>query len=513
MHAMAAAKHVPLPRPWMIGELPAIQAAAYEVSTSTIAAMPWTVIVPAALALAVLASLDTLLTSVVADVASGARHDSRRELMGQGVGQIATGLCGGMAGAGTTAATVVAIKSGGRRWAAVAAGLSFLALVTVAGKLGALLPISVLAGIILYVAIGMVDRDILLWIRRRRTQMDAVIAVLVAAITVSYDLMAAVGVGVTIAIILFIRREITSPVVHRRSTGRQVRSIRRRNENENQLLDHHGDRIVFFELRGNLFFATADRLFEEMLDDLDHPTWVILHMRRVSQIDFTAIRFLHQIAARLEAHGGQLLFCNVHRRMGVGKNIQDTLKQIGSGTAPRVLTFNGKDEALEYAEDTLLQSLKCTPTRIGDAVELERNELCRYIEADEIGPLRETIYERTLRHDEALFAKGEHGDEIYIVIRGQVDIRLPTTAHHYKRLASCGPGSFFGELTLLKPGLRAADAIAVRDTQLLVLDRQGLDRLQEKYPGVASNLLRALCEIQVARLRWTSFELQRLSES
>jgi CRP-like cAMP-binding protein/anti-anti-sigma regulatory factor len=289
--------------------------------------------------------------------------------------------------------------------------------------------------------------------------------------------------------------------------------VRRRNEAENQLLDLHGDRIVFYELRGNLFFATADRLLEEMVDDLDQANWVIVHMRRVSQIDFTAIRFLHQIAARLEAHGGQMLFCNVHQRMGIGKSVQDALNQIGSGNVPQVVTFNGKDEALEYAEDALLESLECTPTRLGDAVPLERNELCRYFDAGEIEPLRKVIREQSLRRGDAVFAKGEHGNEMFIVNSGQVDIRLPTTAHHYKRLASCGPGSFFGELTLLKPGPRAADAIAVQNTQLLVLDRAGLDRLQVDYPVAASNLLRALCEIQVARLRWSSFELQRLSES
>jgi len=513
VHAVALFRHEALPTPWLIGQLPGIRHAAFEWSGGILSTMPWTVIVPGALALAVLASLDTLLTSVVADVASGARHDSRRELMGQGIGQIATGLLGGMGGAGTTAATVVAVKSGGRRWAAVAAGLGFLALLMIGGRLGSVLPLSVLAGIILYVAIGMVDRDIGRWLIRPRTRTDAAIALLVAAITVFYDLMAAVGVGVAIAVILFIRSEIKSPVVHRRSTGQQIRSIRRRDQAENQLLEQHGDRIVFYELRGNLFFATADRLLEEMLGDLDKPAWIILHMRRVARIDLTGVRFLHQIAARLAAHGGQLLFCNVHRRTGVGSNMQDVLRQIGADRAPSVLTFNGKDEALEYAEDALLQTLDYAPTRVGDTVPLERNELCRYLEPDQIGPLRTLTRSRRLNDGEHLFAAGEYGEEMFIVVTGQVDIRLPTSPDHYKRLASCGPGSFFGELGLLKPGPRAADAVAVRGCEVLVLDRDGLDRLQRENPSVTSNLLRALCEIQVVRLRWSSSEMQRLSES
>jgi len=512
LHAISAMRQLPLPEPWLIGELPAMRTPEFDV-LSAFATIPWIVVIPAALALAVLSSLDTLLTSVVADVTSGARHDARRELMGQGIGQIAAGLSGGMAGAGTTAATVVAVNSGGRRWSALVAGIAFVALLSVGGRVGLILPVPVLAGIIFYVAIGMVDRDVVRWLRQRRTQVDAGIVLLVAMITVFYDLMVAVGVGVGIAVILFIRSEIKSPVVHRRSTGRQVRSTRRRNERETALLDEHGERIIFYELRGNLFFATADRLYQEMLTDLDGPNWLIVHMRRVGQVDLTAIRFFHQIAERLAARGGQVLFCNVHSRAGVGTDMHDALRTIAAAEATRVLTFNGKDEALEFAENGLLEETGDAPTRFDDSVPLEANDLCRGLSGDDVESLRSVLAQCSYQRGESLFAAGDSGAEMFIVTRGLIDIRLPTTTHHHKRLASCGPGSFFGELSLLKPGPRAADALATRETDVLVLDREGLDKLQRDFPLVAANLLRALCEIEVSQLRWSSTELQRLSES
>jgi SulP family sulfate permease len=511
-HLVAALRGVPLPDIWMIGALPGMRAPSFDLAALS-ATLPWNIIVPAALALSVLSSLDTLLTAVVADVTTGARHDAGRELVGQGFGQIASGICGGMAGAGTTAATVVAAKSGGRRWAEFATAICFIVLLSVGGWVGTLLPVPVLAGIICYVASGMVDRDLFRWVSDRRTRVDAGIAVLVAMITVFYDLMIAVGVGIGIAIVLFIRSEIKSPVVHRRSTGRQIRSTRNRNERESALLDEHGDRIVFFELRGNLFFATADRLFEEMLDDLDEPKWLIVHLRRVGQIDLTAIRFFHQTASRLAAHGGQLLFCNVHQRFGIGADMSATLKRIAAAGGTNVLTFNGKDEALEFAEDALLRDLDCEPTRIDDAVTLEDSDICGRLDPEDVRILRSAVVERSLERDETLFVAGESGAEMYIVVRGEVDIRLPTTSHHHKRLASCGPGSFFGELSMLKPGPRAAHAVAMRRTELLVLDGNGLAQLQTAHPATAARLLRALCEIEVARLRWSSIELQRLSES
>ena len=66
---------------------------------------------------------------------------------------------------------------------------------------------------------------------------------------------------------------------------------------------------------------------------------------------------------------------------------------------------------------------------------------------------------------------------------------------------------------MLKPGPRTAEALAMRRTELLVLERSGLAQLQNSHPATAVRLLRALCEIEVARLRWSSNELQRLSES
>ncbi|MEQ8492939.1 MAG: SulP family inorganic anion transporter, partial [Gammaproteobacteria bacterium] len=232
------------PSGWMIGAVPGFGAAGLGFDAAALGSLPWTVIVPAAVALAVLASLDTLLTAVVADVATGRRHDSRRELVGQGLGQVGAAALGGMAGAGTTAATVVAIKSGGGRWVGVAAGLVFLLVTAVAGDAGRLLPVGALAGVILAVAVDVADRDILTWARDGRTRQDAAIAVLVTLITVLYDLMIAVGVGIAIAVALFIREQIAAPVVHRRSTAAETRSIRSRSEAERALLDTHGARIV-----------------------------------------------------------------------------------------------------------------------------------------------------------------------------------------------------------------------------------------------------------------------------
>lgn len=512
-HIITVMNPGPVPEAWLIGELPQLNKLGYEISSEYLDGLVWYTIIPAALALAVLASIDTLLTSVIADVTTGERHKANYELIGQGVGHVLSGLVGGMAGAGTTGATVVSVKTGGRRWSGFMAGIAILLIVLIAGKLVQVLPISVLAGIILFVGVHMLDLDILAWLKDRRMWQDAGIAILVIATTVFYDLMAAVGLGVIIAIILFIRSQIKAPVVHRRSTARSMRSLRRRSTREREILEANGDRIVIYELRGNLFFATADRLLEELMPDLDAPNYIILHMRRVAQVDLTAIKFLQQIAARLNKHHGSLIFCNVHHGIGIGFNIQDVFRAMGRGTqGSQVLTFNGKDEALEYAENMLLEELGEETTHIGDVVPLSENELCRNLEEDKLRIFEKLLKEKNIDRGEKIFSAGDASNELYLVMQGEIEIRLPTTRHHYKRLANYGPGTYFGELGLLKSGRRVADVIATYPCRLLVLSHEAFTTLSQTHPEIAVHLLRNLAETTVEHQRWSTAEIQRLSE-
>ncbi len=511
-HAAAATHGGELPAAWMIGALPGFSADSIGLPLAGLAAMPWLVVLTAATALALLASLDTLLTAVVADVATGTRHDSRRELVGQGGGQMLSALLGGMAGAGTTAATVIAIRSGGGRWTAVCAGLAFALLTGFAGEVGRWLPIGALAGVILSVAVAVADRDILSWARRGRTRQDAFIAVLVTAITVWYDLMVAVGVGVLIAVILFIRDQVRAPVVHRRSTAAQTRSIRARSDAERTRLDEYGGRIIVYELRGNLFFGTADKLIDELAADLDGPNWVILHLRRVQEIDLTAVRFLKQIAARLAAHEGMLLLCELHRGTGIEGSFQEALALVGTGGSNNVLTFNGRDEALEFAENALLDELGQSYTALDTVLDLADNAIAGHMNAAQVQAFGQLLTQRAFAQGEWLFRRGDPGDSLLIVLAGRVEVRLPTTEHHYKRLAMYGAGTFLGELALLKTGPRAADAIAITGTTVGELHRDVFERIKHDDPALAIAVLTAISDTLVVNQRWSTRELQRLAE-
>ena len=178
-----------------------------------------------------------------------------------------------------------------------------------------------------------------------------------------------------------------------------------------------------------------------------------MHLRRVLHIDLTATKYLQQIASRLHKNGGQLIFCNVHKEIGFGKRVAKKFNKVNiSGYDYPIMTFNGKDEALEYVENSLLEELDISPTKYTDQVSLGDNDLCIELTIEEEVQLESVLKTTSLEKGEKLFSAGEHGSEVYMVISGEIDIRLPTTKHHYKRLSTCQPGSFFGELSLLYPG-------------------------------------------------------------
>ena len=512
-HLLSKFSNFKYPDQWVVGRLPDITSLNIIIPDS-FESIPWNIILPVSLALAILSSLDSLLTSVVADVATGDRHHAKRELTGQGIGQMAAALLGGVAGAGTTGASLVAIKSGGRYWTATISALVFMIIIVVLGPIAALLPISVLAGIILHVAIiGMLERDIIAWLKRRSNRLDATTALLVTGVTVTYDLMIAVGVGLIVAIFQFVHAQIMSPVIHRRSTIEQHPSLRRRSEQERTLLTEHADRIIIYELKGNLFFGTVDNLFEEFNSDLVRPAQIILDMARVQQVDLTAVRMFQQMSDRLHKAKGELIFTNVRGGKGLSQKVEKTLRRISphhSGDYP-VKTFIDSDEAIEYAENRLLKILgeeKNDSTR----VELENSSLFHGLSKNTIDIIKQVMQPISLKSGDYLFKINDTGEELFIVIEGEIDILLPYSKHHYKRLSKFGPGAFFGEIAFLKSGTRTADAKAITNTELLMLNQKAFQQLRKQSPETAIKLLMRLGRELSDRLRWSDKELRRLAD-
>jgi len=511
-HLLMLAAPGPTPESWVVGTIPGFDFIRINADVSSLTGLPWKFIVISALTLTVVASIDCLLTAVVADEQTGERHDANRELAAQGIGQIVAGLLGGIGGGGTKGATLVAIRTGGRRWTAVITSLTFIMLILFLRPVGEILPVSALAGVIIFVGTGLLEWNIYHWLRRKETRVDGVVALLVFTAILVFDLMTGVGVGVLGAVLLFMRRLVTSRVVHEYSTGKEHHSLLYRTEEERGLLDKFGDRVVYIELRGNLFFGTVDRLFNELLPDLNRPVWMILNMRRVQSMDISGLNLFRQMIKRLDAHGGRMIFSNVRKSVAQGRKMRKLMRWLGpADELPKVKTFKSTDAALEFAENELLKSLGCKPASTKHHVELGQTELFKNLSPETYEALMAVMQPRTLKRKEVVYAYGEFGDTLCFIVRGQVEIRLPTRVYHYKRLAKLGPGSFFGEVAFLDPAPRTATAVATRNTNLLMLSRKSFESLKEERQKEAGWAV--LCKVARSmsqQLRWAQSEMKRL---
>lgn len=236
--------------------------------------------------LGMLGCIDALLTSVVADSLTRTEHDSNKELVGQGLANIASGLFGGLPGAGATMGTVVNIQAGGRSaLSGIVRAVILMVVVLVAAPLASKIPLAVLAGIALKVGIDIIDWDFL----RRAHHLSlkaALITYGVIALTVLVDLISAVGIGVFVANVLTIDRmsALQSKRVKTISTADDDVEL---SAEEQSLIDQASGRVLLFQLAGPMIFGVAKAISREH-NAIGDCEAVIFDLHEVSHLGVTA---------------------------------------------------------------------------------------------------------------------------------------------------------------------------------------------------------------------------------
>lgn len=253
------------------------------------------VLTTAALAIASLAALESLLSATVADAMTvNERHDPDRELFGQGVANIVVPMFGGIPATAAIARTAVNVRAGASsRLAAVSHALILLALVFVAASVVSVIPLAALAGVLFATCVRMVETSSLVALVRS-TPADGLIVCLTFAVTVALDLVTAVGVGVAVAVVLALRTVASTARIDAVTLDEDDHS-----EEERALLAEH---VVAYRIDGPLFFAAAHRLLLE-LPDLVEVDVVILRMSRVTSLDATGAHVLGDTITRLQRRG------------------------------------------------------------------------------------------------------------------------------------------------------------------------------------------------------------------
>jgi SulP family sulfate permease len=472
-------------------------------------------ILGSALTLAVLLSIDTLKTCVLVDQLTHSRHDSNRELIAQGIANMASNAMGGISGAGTVGATLVGLSSGARsRASGVLGGFFALIAALMLGSYIAWIPVASLAGILVVSGLRMIDREPLSFIATRATMFDFVVVLAVVFVALSNGLIAAAGVGVGMAIILFVREQISGIVVHHKMALKQTSSSWHRPERERAILDEQGEQAVIFELQGNLFFGNTYQLYIDLEHEISTRSYVIIDLKRVQSIDVTAAHLFRRIRDAIQERGARLVLSGIRENHPTDRNLHEFLALSGlwHAQSKTVRLFPDLDASIAWVEDRLLGETEYAQDD-QEPMQLQEMELFSRHKDETLKDLESRMEIRDYQSGEIIYAQGTPGDELYWVRRGTVRLMSTLEKNKKKPVASFARGDFFGGLAFMDNQPRPNEAMALTPTEVYVLSRQQFKQISEEHKKLAINLANAMARTLAMRLRRTELKLTMLQES
>lgn len=331
----------------IIGEIPSGLPSLQIDGILSIDSSAYIVIGEYATVLAILGSIDSLLTSVIADNMTKTKHNSNRELIGQGIGNAIAAIFGGIPGAGATKGTVININSGGRtRVSGTIHGLVLLTVLLGLGSLARHIPLAVLAGLLIPIAFKIIDTKglkHLLAVPRA----DAFVLIVVLLMTTFGSLIQAVGVGLLLASLLFMKQ--ASDIGEK---GLQVGTLagfdgEKPWQDELEFYNKYKDKVYIKHLYGSLFFGFTSHFQNEMKNIPAEVKALIIRMDRVPYIDQSGLYALENSVFDLHQKGIIVLLT------GIKEQPKDKL--ISIDIVPDLITnehvFSNINEAFEYIEE------------------------------------------------------------------------------------------------------------------------------------------------------------------
>jgi SulP family sulfate permease len=465
------------------------------------------VILPGALALAVIASIDALLCAKLTSQPGELRAGDDRLLIRLGIANAVSAVLGGITGGINIGPSLTNRGFGGRSWLSVIVNAAaVLAAATLLFPLLAYLPRAVLSAAIMVIAIQHIDP----WTKqlaarliapgtpqRGAIALDLGVSVFVSVLSIAVNVVSAVFIGIAVAVLLFVVRMSRSNI---RRTYRcdNVRSRRYRDAAELEVLHVRGASVLVIELQGALFFGSAERLAQIVDRETANGTTVLLlELRRITEIDSTGARILGDIDTALAARGIRLGLI-LSGRTETAARLADIFR--------RDRFFPDIDRAIEWAEDDLLQHTETGPS---PEISLDRLQLLRDFTAEQIERLQPRLEPMAWPAGHVVFRHGDPGSALYLVTSGRASVHLVHDDGDI-RLVTFAAGAVFGELALLDRGPRSATITVDEDLTGFGLSEASFGELCQKQPDIAIKLLSALGRELSVRIRYANMTIQQL---
>jgi len=452
-------------------------------------------VLPYAGLLALEGALELAITSRDVAAITGARPNINRGLLGQGSANILCGLLGGLPVAPSHSQSLAAARM--EKVRSFVPGVSAVVLlvgVLAFAELLAYFPTAVLAGLLVTVGIGMIDRWTQGLVGRAVRGGDAQSEIrwnlaIVCAVAGAFffgGVPLALLVGTILAMVV-LTRSVAAATTFISEEGRHFSSTRIWPTAQAEWLAKARNAIRVLRPHGGLFFGTAEQLAVQ-LAKLNRPVrYSVIDCSHLTVLDATGCRIVADSARKLAERGITTLMA--------GLNPSDprdrALVALGlNAPAAERHWFRDLDHALESIETELLHD-HWPEVAADQPVALDANDLARGLSGPELDVLQSCLEVAEFEAGKVLFERGDASTALYVIERGLVEIHVGSevagrSAH---RLAVFGPGCIFGEIAMLTGGARSASAVCVKPARLYVLRRDPLLELQQRHPVIHGKII------------------------
>lgn len=455
-----------------------------------------------------LAVLTLLLNATGLELATGKDIDLNQELRAVGLGNIVAGLGGGIVGfhgLGITTLCHTKIGAKSRVVGLLAALVCIVALF--AGGFVSLLPKAVLGGMLLFLGLGFLVE----WIYDAQFKLpksDYLLVLLILVVMAFVGFLEGVGLGLAIAIILFVINYSRVNVAKHVLSGANYQSHAVRLFQEQRVLRQEGEQIYILDLQGFLFFGTATTLLNQIQQQFHNQTglplkYVVLNFRSVSGLDSSVILGFEKLKQIAEKRAFYLVFTqlspSMQRQLQRGRVLQadDSICQV----------FPDLDRGVEWCENQILKSINWRRKKALPLV-LQLNSW--FPDEPHLSNLVDYLEELDIEAGYKLFNQGETATALYIIEFGQVTVWLSHDYQTARRVQTLGAGSFVGEMEFFLGTAHQTTAIADSSSTLYSLSLEMFMQMQQEAPQTAIAFQKAVNYLLAERLSYAYQEIDQL---
>ena len=430
--------------------------------------------------------------------------DLDKELRLTGYSNILAGIAGTPAGYLTLSETSLAYNIGSRSRlpsiiVAVFCGIALL----IGAQALSIFPKVILGGLLLNLGLEfLVEWLVDTWKRLHKSDYLVIVLILIVIGTVGF--LEGIVIGLLMSIALFVINYSKVEVVKYELTGKTFNSNVERSEYLRKILDDNGDQIFILPLQGFIFFGTANKLLQRVLDRIENDTrnsmkYLLSDFRQVTGMDSSAVNSFNKLKIMAENHKFQVLLCGLDQDI----NEQLLIEGLIPDDSNLIQTFVDLDHGLEWCEEKIIQTVLKDS---GDLDSLRDNSQFRNMLSD----ISEYLEEQDVPADMVIIEQGKKAGGIYFLESGHFTVRLDSGKGEQIRLKTLGPGTVVGEVSLYLGSKASASVVTDVDCRIYYLSKENFKKLQLKAPEKTTMLHSYVVRLLSDRLAESNATIQAL---